>query len=85
MIGLDPHAIKELKKVFEELRDSGCMVLVSTHMIDSMEELWDTTYIMKQGRVAAVVERENLRITIKVWKIFSLRLQRARLWRERCR
>ena len=36
MIGLDPHAIKELKKVFEELRDSGCMVLVSTHMIDSM-------------------------------------------------
>ena len=61
MIGLDPHAIKELKKVFEELRDSGCMVLVSTHMIDSMEELWDTTYIMKQGRVAAVVERENLK------------------------
>ena len=60
MIGLDPHAIKELKKVFEELRDSG-MVLVSTHMIDSMEELWDTTYIMKQGRVAAVVERENLK------------------------
>ena len=37
------------------------MVLVSTHMIDSMEELWDTTYIMKQGRVAAVVERENLK------------------------
>lgn len=61
MIGLDPHAIKELKKGFEELRDSGCMVLVSTHMIDSMEELWDTTYIMKQGRVAAVVERENLK------------------------
>lgn len=25
MIGLDPHAIKELKKVFEELRDSGCI------------------------------------------------------------
>ena len=41
--------------------NSGCMVLVSTHMIDSMEELWDTTYIMKQGRVAAVVERENLK------------------------
>ena len=37
------------------------MVLVSTHMIDSKEEYWDTTEIMKQGRVAAVVERENIK------------------------
>ena len=60
MIGLDPHAIKELKLLFQELRERGCMVLVSTHMIDSIEELWDTTYIMKQGKIAAVVERQNL-------------------------
>ena len=59
MIGLDPHAIKELKLLFQELRDKGCVVVVSTHMIDSIEELWDTTYIMKQGRVAAVVERND--------------------------
>ena len=60
MIGLDPHAIKELKLLFQELRERGCMVLVSTHMIDSIEELWDTTYIMKQGKIASVVERQNL-------------------------
>lgn len=60
MIGLDPHAIKELKQVLSELKDSGCSVLLSTHMIDSIEELWDTTYIMKQGCVAAVVHKENL-------------------------
>ena len=60
MIGLDPHAIKELKLLFQELRDRGCMVLVSTHMIDSIEELWDTTYIMKQGKIASIVERQNL-------------------------
>lgn len=60
MIGLDPHAIKELKLVLQELRVRGCSVLVSTHMIDSIEELWDTTYIMKQGRVAAVVRREDV-------------------------
>ena len=60
MIGLDPHAIKELKNVFEELRNQGCSLLVSTHMIDSVEELWDTTYIMKKGVVAAVVEREQI-------------------------
>lgn len=60
MIGLDPHAIKELKLLLQELRDGGCTVLVSTHMIDSIEELWDSTYIMKQGRVAAVVHREDM-------------------------
>lgn len=59
MIGLDPHAIKELKKLFVELKEQGCSLLVSTHMIDSIEGLWDTTYIMKEGKIAAVVTREE--------------------------
>ena len=60
MIGLDPHAIKELKSLLLELKQQGASVLVSTHMIDSIEELWDTTYIMMKGRVAAVVERDKM-------------------------
>lgn len=60
MIGLDPHAIKELKSMLLELKQQGASVLVSTHMIDSIEELWDTTYIMMKGRVAAVVERDQI-------------------------
>lgn len=60
MIGLDPHAIKELKSLLLELKRQGASVLVSTHMIDSIEELWDTTYIMMKGRVAAVVERDKM-------------------------
>lgn len=60
MIGLDPHAIKELKSLLLELKQKGASVLVSTHMIDSIEELWDTTYIMMKGRVAAVVERDKM-------------------------
>ena len=60
MIGLDPHAIKELKKQLVELKEQGCTVLLSTHMIDSIEELWDTTYIMKKGQVAAVVKRSEI-------------------------
>ena len=70
MIGLDPHAIKELKLLFQELRDKGCVVVVSTHMIDSIEELWDTTYIMKQGRVAAVVEKNAQQGTKSLEDIF---------------
>ena len=60
MIGLDPPAIKELKSLLLELKQQGASVLVSTHMIDSIEELWDTTYIMMKGRVAAVVERDKM-------------------------
>ena len=59
MIGLDPHAIKELKKMFVELKEQGCSLLISTHMIDSIEELWDTTYIMKDGQFAAAVTKEE--------------------------
>ena len=60
MIGLDPHAIKELKKQLVELKEQGRTVLLSTHMIDSIEELWDTTYIMKKGQVAAVVRKAEI-------------------------
>ncbi len=59
MIGLDPHAIKELKKMFVELKEQGCSLLISTHMIDSIEELWDTTYIMKDGKFAAAVTKDE--------------------------
>ena len=60
MVGLDPHAIKELKTVIAELRDSGCAVLVSTHMIDSVDTFWDHAIIMQKGRIRATVTRKEL-------------------------
>ena len=60
MIGLDPHAIKELKVMIEEMRREGCTVLVSTHMIDSVDMLWDRALIMQKGVLRANVSRETL-------------------------
>lgn len=60
MIGLDPHAIKELKSMIEEMRAAGRTVLVSTHMIDSVDMLWDRTLIMQSSRLAANVTRQEL-------------------------
>lgn len=60
MIGLDPHAIKELKLIFKELRDDGCTVLVSTHMIETIDMLWDQTIIMKNGKVVANVNKNDI-------------------------
>ena len=51
MVGLDPHAIKELKAIFKSLRDDGVSLLISTHMIDSVEDYWDVAHIMKAGRI----------------------------------
>ena len=53
MVGLDPHAIKELKNLFREQKAQGAALLISTHMIDSVEDYWDVTHIMMQGRFAA--------------------------------
>lgn len=53
LVGLDPHAIKELKTIFRELKDDGVSVLISTHMIDSVEDYWDVANIMMKGRFAA--------------------------------
>ncbi|MDF3002762.1 MAG: transporter related [Bacillota bacterium] len=60
LVGLDPHGIRELKGVIAELRDSGCALLVSTHMIESMEENWDVTYIMVSGRIERVCRRADI-------------------------
>ena len=60
MIGLDPHAIKELKNILTELRDAGCAILVSTHMIDSVENLWDRAIIMQKGVIRANLTHAEL-------------------------
>ena len=53
MVGLDPHAIKELKQLLRELKAEGKTVLISTHMIDTIEDYWDVAHIMMHGKIAA--------------------------------
>lgn len=53
MVGLDPHAIKQLKEIFIELKNQGASILISTHMLDSVENFWDTAYIMVGGKLKA--------------------------------
>ena len=60
MVGLDPHAIKELKIMLSEFKAAGRAVLVSTHMIDSVDMLWDRTVIMQKGSIRANIGREEI-------------------------
>ena len=60
MLGLDPHAIKELKNYIEELRQAGKTLFISTHIIDSVDMLWDRTIIMQGGQIKANVTRSEV-------------------------
>ena len=60
MVGLDPAAIKELKQVIMRLRDEGCTVLISTHMLEMVKELWDVTFVMDKGRILGTYPRESV-------------------------
>lgn len=59
-VGLDPHAIKELKMIIQERKWQGASILISTHMLDSVDEFWDKTLIMVNGHVAAVRSRQEV-------------------------
>ena len=60
MIGLDPHAIKQLKNQIEQMRAQGKILLISTHIIDSVDMLWDRAIILQKGQMKANVTREEL-------------------------
>lgn len=59
MVGLDPAAIKELKEVILELKQAGLTVLLSTHMLDMVKELWDIMFVMEKGRIIGSYTKEE--------------------------
>jgi ABC-2 type transport system ATP-binding protein len=63
LVGLDPHAIKELKAMLIELKNQGCSILLSTHMLDSVRDFWDKVLIMMHGRIAASRTRSEVEQT----------------------
>ena len=60
LLGLDPHAIKELKNYIEAMRRAGKTLFISTHIIDSVDMLWDRTIIMQGGHIKANVTRAEV-------------------------
>ncbi|MEL7601551.1 MAG: ABC transporter ATP-binding protein [Bacillota bacterium] len=60
MVGLDPHAIKTLKQALLEERGRGTAILISTHLLDSVEDIWDRLLILVQGKIAAEREKQQM-------------------------
>lgn len=61
MIGLDPKSIRETKLIFQELSDQKKTVLVSTHLLDSIENLCHRVLVMKKGKVIVDMAMEEMK------------------------
>lgn len=61
LVGLDPKAINEMLEILKELKQQGSSVLVSTHIIDTIDEIWDRAYIMNKGLIVCETTRESLK------------------------
>lgn len=61
MVGLDPKAIKNLKETMIELKNQGITVLVSTHMLDMVKEIWDVMFIMEKGQIVGRYRKEDVK------------------------
>jgi ABC-2 type transport system ATP-binding protein len=53
MVGLDPRAAREVRRLMRERAEAGRTVLLTTHQIDVAEEAADRVTLLHRGRVAA--------------------------------
>ena len=61
MVGLDPASIEETLQLFVRLKQEGVAILISTHIIDVIDEIWDQAYIMDHGRIVTSVRKDELK------------------------
>ncbi len=61
MVGLDPKASFELKKIMREHCDRGRSVFFSTHVLDVAEKICDRIAIIKKGKIIEVGTMTEIR------------------------
>jgi ABC-type multidrug transport system ATPase subunit len=49
--GLDPASADRVVGVLRELREDGATVLLSTHVLDTLEKVADRVVLMERGRI----------------------------------
>ena len=59
-VGLDPKASYLLKEVFHELVDQGSLIFFSTHVLEVAEKLCNKVAIIKNGKIVANGNTEDI-------------------------
>ncbi len=60
-LGLDPLVKKNLQKILLEEKKRGASILISSHELTEVQRLCDRVAIIKDGKVVAIEEMENLK------------------------
>jgi ABC-2 type transport system ATP-binding protein len=67
--GLDPVARDEVMGLLSEhLADTGCTVLVSTHLVYEVERLADHLGVLRAGRLVAQLPRDQLHAKLRTYR-----------------
>ena len=64
MVGLDPKASFELKKIMREMCDRGKSVFFSTHVLDVAEKLCDRIAIINKGQIIEIGTMDEIRAKV---------------------
>lgn len=72
MVGLDPKAIREFKNTLLGLKNEGKAILLSTHMLDTAENLCDEVMIMNKGNLIYKGTLEELKHRLNACKETTL-------------
>ena len=59
MIGLDPTSIEDTIEIIRGLKESGKSILISTHIIDMFEDIYDEAYILDHGKILKHISKEE--------------------------
>jgi sodium transport system ATP-binding protein len=58
--GLDVPTVRTLRAVLRKMRDSGCCIVFSSHVLDEVREICDTVQIITEGEVVAYGSPEDV-------------------------
>ncbi|HEX4228104.1 MAG TPA: ATP-binding cassette domain-containing protein [Bryobacteraceae bacterium] len=51
--GLDVPTVRTLRAALRRMRDSGCCIIFSSHVLDEVREICDTVHILARGQIVA--------------------------------
>lgn len=60
-VGLDPLATQEFYTNLKDLKDSGCTIIICSHILSGVEKLIDRALILNQGKAIASGNLKQLR------------------------
>ena len=84
MSGLDPLGRREIRHLILRLRDRGCTVFFSSHVLSDAETLCSRVAIVAGGRLAAAGELSDLlHFQVRAWELVVSGVSEAQLERAR--